>query len=182
MKADAVREARGGHRPQGELELEIEAIGGDINDDDGEASETRFAVLKETLRETKATGARLTEQLSGARAREALRASNKRKSRQAAEALQEALEEAQGKLAVTAEEAAGAKSSDSPSTEVWDGEPGPRGPHIAAIKETSKALLGQVALQLKQAKTMACRPGPRGVTRKTSISELTSMLATLEGK
>ena len=69
-----------------EVELGIGAIAirGDIVDDDGEATGTRPAVLKGPLRETNATGARLAEYLSGARA--ALR-STKRKPRGACEAL-----------------------------------------------------------------------------------------------
>ena len=80
----------------GKLEGELKAVGQGVVDVDGTDAGSRFAVLQETLRESKVTGARLTEQLSGAR--EALR-STKKKSREACEALQKALDEALLKIA-----------------------------------------------------------------------------------
>ena len=162
-----------------QLDAEIEAIGGEINVDDGEATGTRFAVLKETLRDEKALGARLTKQLAGAR--ESL-CTSKRTPKEAYKALKLALEEAKAKVTEEAKRTDEAKPSESASTEVWDGQPGTRAPHLAAIRDTGKALLEQVALQLERAKKVACRPGPRGISRKISISELTSMLATREAR
>ena len=165
----------------GQLEGELQAVGQGVVDVDGTDAGSRFAVLQETLRESKVTGARLTEQLSVAR--EALR-STKRKSREACEALQRTLDEALLKVARYTNQGGwgGVPSSGSVSTDVWDGEPGSRARHLAAIKATGEALLEQVGEQLKLAKTMACRPGPKGITRKVAISELVSMLATLEAR
>ena len=149
----------------GELELELKSVGSGIVDASEDDAGSRFAVLQETLRETKVTGARLTEQLSVAR--EALR-TTKKKSREACEALQGPLDEAQLNIArLTNTGGWGGvevKSSGSVSTEVWDGDPGSRAPHLAAIKATGESLLGQVGMQLKHAKVMACRPGPKGLT------------------
>ena len=51
----------------GELELELKSVGKGIVDANGSGAGSRFAVLQETLRETKVTGAGLTGQLSVAR-------------------------------------------------------------------------------------------------------------------
>lgn len=136
----------------GELELELKSVGKGIVDANGSDAGSRFAVLQETLRETKGTGARLTEQLSVAR--EALR-TTKWKSRGACEALQTALDEALPNADRLANKAGweGVGSSGSVSADVCDGGPGSRAPHLAAVRATGEALLVQVGVQLKHAKT-----------------------------